>query len=277
MHLMKCVDKTVEILNESRINMRGIIYCYTSPKGKPYVGQTLDEIRRKHQHFRDAFKSERDKDKPFYRAIRKYGWNSFEYEILWEKELEDIVRLRKILNKMEEFYISVLDARENGYNCTNGGNSIYMNSEVGHTLTEEHKQKLKDSVSQKVWQYDLEGNFITAFDSAADASKATGCNSSTIISCCRGKTHTSKGFQWRYAGDTCCKYVPRKHKVIKRFGKDNPKSKIVIRIDENGKEAKRWDSLMDVARELCCNSGTICRAIKEGWKCKGFHYKYLEQ
>ena len=79
-----------------------------------------------------------------------------------------------------------------------------------------------------------------------------------------------------YAGDTRTKYIPYKHSVIKKFGKDNPKSKIVVKIDENGNEIKRWDALMTACRELNVNSGTLCRAIKRHWKYKGFYYKYLD-
>ena len=256
--------------------MEGIIYCYTSPSGKCYVGQTLNENRRKTQHKISANHTYRDYNKPFYKAIRKYGWDAFTYEILWKSESENLEQLRKLLNKYEEYYIDILDSYTNGYNCTHGGTSTCINSIVGHKLTEEHKKKLNQSIMKEVHQYDLNGNFISSFNSAAEAQISTGCDASKIIACCKGKGHTSKGFQWCYAGDTRTKYVPVKRKVIKKFGKDNPKSKIVVRIDESGKELKRWDSLMDVYRELNLNSGTLCRAIKHHWKCKGFYYKYID-
>lgn len=76
--------------------MKGIIYKYTSPSGKCYIGQTINEDRRKLQHKRAALnENHKEYDKPFYRALRKYGWDSFEYEVLntisadMEKDLTD--------------------------------------------------------------------------------------------------------------------------------------------------------------------------------------------
>lgn len=49
--------------------MKGIIYKYTSPSGKCYIGQTINEDRRKLQHKRAAFnENHKEYDKPFYRA-----------------------------------------------------------------------------------------------------------------------------------------------------------------------------------------------------------------
>ena len=256
--------------------MEGIVYCYTSPSGKCYVGQTMNENRRKTQHKISASHIYRDYNKPFYKAIRKHGWDSFTYEILWRRESDNLNQLRTLLNKYEEYYINVLDSYKNGYNCNCGGTFVHINSVVGHKLTEEHKKKLNKSVMKEGHQYDLDGNFLKSFCSAAEAQICTGCDASQIIACCKGKAHTSKGFQWCYAGDTRTKYIPYKHSVTKKFGKDNPKSKIVVKIDESGNEIKRWDALMTACRELNVNSGTLCRAIKQHWKYKGFYYKYLD-
>lgn len=256
--------------------MIGIIYCYTSPYGKPYVGQTTDERRRKYQHKCNTFNETAvDYNKPFYKAVRKYGWDSFYYEVLWRKECDDLELLRKLLNKMEEFYIEQLDALKNGYNCTSGGNSIHINSEVGHCLTEEHKEKLRKSASRVVCQYDLDGNYIKTWESAAEAERYTGAGSSQIIACCRGKAKTSKGFQWCYDGNTCGKYESPVRKSPGKFGKDNKQSKKVYEYDVNWKLIKVWDSLMDISRDLQINSGSLCHAIKDEHFYKEAYWRYV--
>jgi hypothetical protein len=54
--------------------MKGIIYKYTSPSGKCYIGQTINEKERKNQHKRTYIKVENLKlDTAFYKSIRKYG------------------------------------------------------------------------------------------------------------------------------------------------------------------------------------------------------------
>lgn len=256
--------------------MRGIIYCYTAPNGKSYIGQTVDEEKRKYQHKCNAFcKGGRDWNKPFYRAIRKYGWDSFVYEILWEKESEDIETLRTLLNKQEIFYISVLDTFKNGYNSTVGGTSVIINSVVGHKLSKEHLFKLKQSVSKAIWQFDLDGNFIKEYQSAAEAARVLNKNcSSTIIACCRGKAFSSNGFQWKYAGEYPGKFVAPKKKHKGVSGKNNSRSKKVLQFDLNSNLIKEWDCLMDISREFNYNSGTICNAIKKKQKYKNFYWKY---
>jgi hypothetical protein len=54
--------------------MRGVIYKYTSPSGKSYIGQTVREDQRKKEHYYLAYCYENSKfDTKFYKAIRKYG------------------------------------------------------------------------------------------------------------------------------------------------------------------------------------------------------------
>lgn len=47
---------------------KGIIYKYTSPSGKSYIGQTVNEVSRKYKHKLETSKSKTK----FGSAIRKY-------------------------------------------------------------------------------------------------------------------------------------------------------------------------------------------------------------
>ena len=56
--------------------------------------------------------------------------------------------------------------------------------------------------AKEVFQYDLDGKFITSYPSTGIAAKAIGANNGSHIGeCCRGKIKTYKGFKWRYADD----------------------------------------------------------------------------
>ena len=90
-----------------RTVMKGIIYKYTSPSGKCYIGQTIQENRRKSQHRRRSAFNETDAAyfHPFHVAIRKYGWDSFVYEVLYTVINDDEIFVRKELNKREIYYI----------------------------------------------------------------------------------------------------------------------------------------------------------------------------
>ena len=82
--------------------MRGIIYKYTSPSDKCYIGQTINESIRKSQHKRNTFDiNSVDYHKPFYKAIRKYGWDSFDYQVLNTVIEEDRDILQEKLDALE--------------------------------------------------------------------------------------------------------------------------------------------------------------------------------
>lgn len=64
--------------------------------------------------------------------------------------------------------------------------------------TVEYKNTGKAKV---VYQYDLNGKFITSYPSTGIAAKAISGTSSHIGECCRGKLKRYKNFVWRYAED----------------------------------------------------------------------------
>ena len=56
-------------------------------------------------------------------------------------------------------------------------------------------EKLKKPINQ----YDLEGNFIKRWDSAAAAAKSLNKPSNNLTDCCKGKLKTAYKFIWKYA------------------------------------------------------------------------------
>ena len=75
----------------------GIIYCYTNLiNGKKYIGQTINPSQRYSAH-KSTHLNEKDPeyDSLFHRALRKYGWDNFKYEVL--NETDDI----NLLNELE--------------------------------------------------------------------------------------------------------------------------------------------------------------------------------
>ena len=106
----------------------GIIYSYKNKtNGKRYIGQTINPQQRKSAHISDSTHI----DTKFYRAVRKYGWNNFEYEILAESED------RNELDKLEVDFIKSFNSIENGYNIRSGGEHP--------TMGEETKKKLQQA------------------------------------------------------------------------------------------------------------------------------------
>lgn len=117
----------------------GIVYMATSKtSNKKYIGKTVEELdKRKRRHYRAAFYH--NKSNHFYKASRKYGWDDFEWKIIYESD--DNADLLEI----EEFMIGFLNTRRDGYNMTNGGEGSF-----GFNHTKESKIKMSKSAKGKV-------------------------------------------------------------------------------------------------------------------------------
>ena len=136
--------------NEFKI---GLIYMYTSPSGKSYIGQTINEKSRKSQHKNNTSKL----DTKFGIAIRKYGFENLEYRVLIKfKPTIDKQKLKRVLNKLEERYIILYNTRDHGYNLTTGGDSALHSEEsiekirdAANHITDEHREKLSESAKKR--------------------------------------------------------------------------------------------------------------------------------
>ena len=87
-----------------------IIYSYRNiHTNKRYIGQTINPDQRKRNHLYEAIKT--NSEYYFHKSIRKYGWDSFVYEVL------ENVEKREFLNERENFYIQKYNTLwPNGYN-----------------------------------------------------------------------------------------------------------------------------------------------------------------
>ncbi len=55
--------------------------------------------------------------------------------------------------------------------------------------------------ARSVCQYDLEGNFVTRYDTQAEACRKTKIHQGEISKCCRGLRNKAGGYIWKYAED----------------------------------------------------------------------------
>lgn len=100
------------------IKMTCGIYKITNKiTGKIYIGQSIDCHRRWWEHKARAFDENNNcYQKPLYRSIRKYGLDSFHFEIIEECDAE-------LLNEKEAFYIQYFNCiTPNGYNILSTSN-----------------------------------------------------------------------------------------------------------------------------------------------------------
>lgn len=130
-----------------------LIYAATnSINGKQYVGLTTQKLKnRVYGHVRDA---KRHPNIKFYRAINKYGIDSFEFSVL-----EDDIQDTDILKSREMYWVNKLDTYYNGYNSTFGGEDAPMwhkeirlkvaNSQKGRVVSEATRIKLRKAFKNR--------------------------------------------------------------------------------------------------------------------------------
>lgn len=194
------------------------VYMHTNKiNSKKYVGQTCQKPEERWRQGKGYKKCVY-----FYKAIKKYGWDGFEHEIiasnLTKEEADNFEKL--LIDKLD------LTNDKNGYNLMTGGGSgrpsevvrekkrrtaieKYKNPEntpmYGKHHTEEARRKISEHNrckyspnSKPVNQYDKEWNLIKTWDCAMQVERELGIDHSNISKCCRGKYEFLGGFRWKH-------------------------------------------------------------------------------
>lgn len=196
-------------------NERFIGYVYVfinNTNQKIYIGKTIELYsKRWNEHKYNAFT--KNLDNYFYKALRKYSWNSFsKYVIFQSEESLDKDFVNSIICAKEMEFIAKFQANnpEFGYNLTDGGEGI-----VGFHHSEETKKKLSkahsgenhwnfgktNSAGVSIMQFDLDFNFIQTWDSMQDAARELNINANNISRCCSNKIGSYKGYIWVKTSD----------------------------------------------------------------------------
>ena len=116
----------------------------------------------------------------------------------------------------------------------------------------------------KVYQYDLWGNFIAEYSSYAEAERKTRTNKDTIGRVINGKQEQAGGYQW--VSDKS--EVKDLTKTIRlKFG--------VIQYDLNNNEIRRFNTLQQAAIAMGCDSSAISKVCKHQRKTScGYKWEY---
>lgn len=115
------------------------IYQVTNPKGKVYIGQSIDCFSRKKTYQTASCKSQ----ERLCNSIKKYGWENHKFEIIHECE-------ESRLNELEIFYIKK-------FNCFNSETGLNLRSGGANGRPSElTKQRLSKTVKDKNIKASLE-------------------------------------------------------------------------------------------------------------------------
>ena len=220
-----------------------------------YIGQSKFIERRWQDHkSRSKFGASK-----FYQAIRQYGLENFSWEVLEECSQEELDEKEIYWIEFYNSYLEGYNSTPGGqfqstisnqlvYEAWDEGLSISQIAErlqigkstvyyilVGYNKYSTHESKrrggiiacntIKNEKRNKIFQYDLEGNFIAEWFSANERERQLGIDSDTIGRVINGKANKAGGFQWsdmKQDKIAPCKTpfsgVPRK---IKQYSLDN--------------------------------------------------------
>lgn len=160
-----------------------IVYCYTNKtNGKKYIGITSRTMKgRKQSHIYEAYNEKGENyNTPFKRAIRKYGIDGFEEEVLHDNVTQEQASV------LEQHYIEKYQTyykyqNSNGYNATIGGE-----------LTIAQPKDRVVQVDPNTYEV------VYIFSSGAEAERRYGRG---IYECCNRLINIPFGYVWYYEKD----------------------------------------------------------------------------
>lgn len=217
-------------------NGYGLVYCYTSPSGKRYIGQTRTTLKERVRKDAKGYKH----CPAFFNAIKKYGWDNFSVEILAEVPYEN-------LNETEAQYILYFNTTDPNY---------------GYNIITEYSNFLSDMNRIPVYSYDIiTGAFMEEYPSIAEAERAIGAHHGSIRRVLNLKNRRLHNRMWR----------TEKFDSIEPLENTKQKNSIsVFLYDSNsGDFLAEFPSIREAARATGYNRCTIQEHVNRGHVVKG--------
>lgn len=122
--------------------MRGIYKFVNKINKKIYIGQSTNLEERYKSHKRNYNNPNSSGfNTHFYNALRKYGFDNFDYEIIIQSESFS----KEELNELEIYFIKKFDSFNSGYNMNIGGNFTSSKKKLDIEIVEKIKKDLKNN------------------------------------------------------------------------------------------------------------------------------------
>jgi group I intron endonuclease len=228
--------------------MKYLIYKYTSPSNKNYIGQTKNLTKREKQH-----QSIKSKCTAFSSAIKKYGFDNFTLEILEQNLTLEEANIR------EPYWILFYNTlAPNGYNLMSGGNN-----------SKHSEERIKIMIEQNLGENNpMYGKKHTI--EASQKMKANHINNSGENHPMFGKHHSEESIERRkilIKGEN--------NPMYGKFGENNPNSKKYIITFPDGHE-EVIIGLNQFCKDNKLRASNMCNVAKgrakshKGFKCRYF-------
>ena len=217
--------------------MSWCIYKHTSPSGKCYIGMTS---KMPEQRWLDG--NGYNLKTKFGKAITKYGWSNFTHEIL-EVGIETLT----MAQEREKYYIKFFDSFKNGYNSTEGGDSVAPDII--------QKRKVICYETQEI------------FDSTVEAGEKYQIEHSNISRACKTRV-AAKGKHFLYLEDWDTNWKP--------FDKRTNISKTKMVICEETQQI--FSSVREASRVINITASLISRCCNGQLKSThGYHFNFIKK
>jgi hypothetical protein len=214
------------------------IYKITNPKGKIYVGQSVNIYQRISKYRVNSV----PKQPKIFRSINAHGWDNHIFEIIEECSIEELDDLEAY---WKQYYLDKV----------NGDWSLVLFCDLHDTGGGPKSDIWKQSKSRPILQYDLEGNFIKEWASGKQFAESNGLSGGTFITAClKGRAKTAYKSLWRY------KTLNYPHKISPAV-LEYEKMKIT-QYSIDGEFIKEWDSILEAAKTLNIRQQNIVNNLK---------------
>ena len=234
---------------------------------KSYIGKTILKPQQRWGNGNGYKPKPGDEPTHFYNAIKKYGWDNFNHEIIGIVESDTKKQLALDLDEWEKYYIWKYDSFYNGYNSTTGGsNGMVVSDETRRKQSETRRKVLSDP-----------NHYLHSNEFKTKMSEVT-----------KGKLNPNYGNGNKIRGEKNPFYGKRHSDEFKkrlsdeRKGSNNPRSKKVICLNTLQifgciKEGSEWCGV-NIKFCLYGRNKTAGKHPETGEKLKWMYYdEYLQQ
>lgn len=239
------------------------IYCIINIQNhKRYIGSTKNLQQRLWKH-RSLLRHNKHENAKLQNSWNKHGEENFDYYIL------EFCNSVDVLCEREQFFIDTLHPE---YNFTTlvERNILSAESRKKQSMTRKRlfaEGKLMPNHCHEVFQYNLNGEYITSFYSIYEACRITKLHPSTIIRCLQGTYRRGGNYLWSYTKELS---LPP-YKYIKRG--ESPFNKPVCVTNLITGEKLYFKSIKETMNQLHLSRWTVQTHLKEGTPFKNL-YKF---
>jgi group I intron endonuclease len=245
------------------------VYKHTAPSGKIYIGVTCKKPSRRWNNGKGYVKN-----KHFYNAIKKYGWENIDHEII------AVGLTKEDASKKERELISFYNSNDPqyGYNHTSGGYEGYeLNDKQIEALKERVKKQFANEAFKKMFDMQMKNpeRRKKVSNGLKQYYKTPGAREKASI--IQKRKWENKEYRERFkviaqkrASDP--EYRKKLSEILTKKrssteykesmkGENNPCSKCVFQYSLKGKFIKKFNAIEDACREVNGNHSNIIACI----------------